>query len=162
VFSLVLAAALWLLDRKHHYGLGKISRKIEYHHLRTLFLLGAPAGASIFIEIAIFALVTTLIATFGQLPLAGHEIALQCASTTFMVPFAISAATSVRVGHAIGRMKAGLATAAEAAAGSRHHARRVGHVSGLPAGHRPPLYAERGRHRCRCAAARHRCRVSVL
>jgi MATE family multidrug resistance protein len=29
-----------------------------------------------------------------------------------MVPFAISAATSVRVGHAIGRMKTGLATAA--------------------------------------------------
>jgi MATE family multidrug resistance protein len=114
--ALVLAAALWLLDRKHSYGLGKISRKIEYQLLRKLFLLGAPAGASIFIEIAIFALVTTLIATFGQLPLAGHEIALQCASTTFMVPFAISAATSVRVGHAIGRMKTGLATAADVAA----------------------------------------------
>jgi MATE family multidrug resistance protein len=114
--ALVLAAALWLLDRKHHYGLLKISREIEYQHLRKLFLLGAPAGASIFLEIAIFALVTTLIATFGQLPLAGHEIALQCASTTFMVPFAISAATSVRVGHAIGRMKTGLATAADVAA----------------------------------------------
>jgi MATE family multidrug resistance protein len=119
--ALVLAAALWLLDRKHSYGLlaslGKQgSRRIEYQHLRKLFLLGAPAGASIFLEIAIFALVTTLIATFGQLPLAGHEIALQCASTTFMVPFAISSATSVRVGHAIGRMRAGLATAAEAAA----------------------------------------------
>jgi len=119
--ALVLAAALWLLDRKHHYGLLASlriqgSRRIEYQLLRKLFLLGAPAGASIFIEIAIFALVTTLIATFGQLPLAGHEIALQCASTTFMVPFAISAATSVRVGHAIGRMRTGLATAAEAAA----------------------------------------------
>jgi MATE family multidrug resistance protein len=114
--ALVLAAALWLLDLKHSYGLRKLPLRVEYQHLRTLFLLGAPAGASIFIEIAIFALVTTLIATFGQLPLAGHEIALQCASTTFMVPFAISSATSVRVGHAIGRIKAGLATAAEAAA----------------------------------------------
>ena len=80
--------------------------------MRRLFLLGAPAGASIFVEIAIFALVTSLIATFGRLPLAGHEVALQCASTTFMVPFAISAATSVRVGHAIGRMRTGAATAA--------------------------------------------------
>jgi MATE family multidrug resistance protein len=102
---LVLAVAVFLLDRKHAYGLRTVSRKIEFQHLRTLFLLGAPAGASIFVEIAIFALVTALCATFGQQPLAGHEVALQCASTTFMVPFAISAATSVRVGHAIGRMK---------------------------------------------------------
>ena len=123
----VLVFAVWRADRNHHYGLlaglrqrGSLVsgprtswlRRIEYQHLRRLFLLGAPAGASIFVEIAIFALVTTLIATFGRLSLAGHEVALQCASTTFMVPFAISAATSVRVGHAIGRMRIGLGTTA--------------------------------------------------
>jgi MATE family multidrug resistance protein len=115
------ATALWWLDRRHTYGLrpmlrNKAARKIEFQHLRKLFILGAPAGASIFIEIAIFAAVTALIATFGRLPLAGHEIALQCASTTFMVPFAISSATSVRVGHCIGRIKIGAATVASAAA----------------------------------------------
>jgi MATE family multidrug resistance protein len=127
---LVLLIAILWLDRKHHYGLLASLRQrtgsgvphssrslrwvgwIELPHLRRLFLLGAPAGASIFVEIAIFALVTTLIATFGRLPLAGHEVALQCASTTFMVPFAISAATSVRVGHAIGRMRIGIGTTA--------------------------------------------------
>jgi MATE family multidrug resistance protein len=113
----VLVFAVWRADRNHHYGLliglrQKVSRRIEYQHLRRLFVLGAPAGASIFVEIAIFALVTALIATFGRLSLAGHEVALQCASTTFMVPFAISAATSVRVGHAIGRLRIGLGTAA--------------------------------------------------
>jgi MATE family multidrug resistance protein len=113
---LVLAFALWYLDRKHTYGLRRVSRVIEYQHLRKLFLMGFPIGASIFVEIAIFALVTSLIATFGQLPLAGHEVALQCASTTFMVPLAISSATSVRVGHAIGRIRTGAATLADAAA----------------------------------------------
>ena len=127
----VLLFAVFLADRRHHYGLLASLRPdsstagvphssrslrwvglIQYQHLRRLFLLGAPAGASIFVEIAIFALVTTLIATFGRLSLAGHEVALQCASTTFMVPFAISAATSVRVGHAIGRMRIGAATPA--------------------------------------------------
>jgi MATE family multidrug resistance protein len=113
----VLVFAVWRADRNHHYGLlaGLRQRaylRIEYQHLRRLFVLGAPAGASIFVEIAIFALVTSLIATFGRLPLAGHEVALQCASTTFMVPFAISAATSVRVGHAIGRMRIGIGTTA--------------------------------------------------
>jgi len=89
----VLVFAVWRADRNHHYGLilslrQKVSRRIEYQHLRRLF------------------------PTFGRLPLAGHEVALQCASTTFMVPFAISAATSVRVGHAIGRMRIGLGTTA--------------------------------------------------
>ncbi len=117
----VLLFAVWRADRRHHYGLiaglgQKVSRRIEFQHLLRLFLLGAPAGAAIFVEIAIFALVTALIATFGRLQLAGHEVALQCASTTFMVPFAISAATSVRVGHAIGRMRTGAATAANVVA----------------------------------------------
>jgi MATE family multidrug resistance protein len=123
----VLLVAVWWVNRKHGYGLGSVFRgaftsprvaaaRIQYQHLRRLFLLGAPAGASIFVEIGIFALVTTLIATFGRLPLAGHEVALQCASTTFMVPFAISSATSVRVGHAIGRMRIGRAVPADVAA----------------------------------------------
>lgn len=117
----VLLGAVWWADRRHGYGLARELgqpnlRRIEFQHLRRLFMLGAPAGASIFAEIAIFALVTALIATFGRLQLAGHEVALQCASTTFMVPFAISAATSVRVGHAIGRMRTGNATAAAPAA----------------------------------------------
>jgi multidrug resistance protein, MATE family len=77
-----------------------------------LALLGAPAGAQIFVEIAIFAMVTFLIGTMGKLPLAGHEIALNCASFTFMVPFAISAAAAVRVGQAIGRGSAVEARAA--------------------------------------------------
>ena len=120
LMAVYLIAVLWL-DRKHRYGLraslrAQPSRRIELQHLRKLFYLGAPAGAQIFIEIAIFATVTVLIATFGPLPLAGHEVALQCASTTFMVPFAISAATAVRVGHAIGRVRIGAATLAHVAA----------------------------------------------
>lgn len=106
----VLAVAILLIDRRHSYGLHASlshSVRVETQHLRQLLRLGAPAGAQIFVEIAIFASVTAIIATFGPLPLAGHEVALQCASTTFMVPFAISAATSVRVGHALGRLRTG-------------------------------------------------------
>src|SRR6185437_4253569 len=103
----VLLIAILLADRRHKYGLLATSRRVEFQHLRRLFRLGAPAGAQIFVEIAVFAAVTALIATLGPLPLAGHEVALQCASTTFMVPYAISSATAVRVGHAIGRVRSG-------------------------------------------------------
>lgn len=113
---LVLAVAVWWIDRRHRYGLRHSSRRIELTRLWQLFKLGAPTGASIFIEVGIFALVTSICAVFGRLQLSGHEIALQCASTTFMVPFAISAATAVRVGHAIGRARTGHATPAHATA----------------------------------------------
>jgi multidrug resistance protein, MATE family len=101
--SLFLAAAIWRVEHQHNYGLRSMLRHIETQRLRRLTLLGAPAGAQIFVEIAIFATVTFLIGTMGPLPLAGHEIALNCASFTFMVPFAISAAAAVRVGQGIGR-----------------------------------------------------------
>ena len=103
----VLLVAIFLADRRHKYGLLTTTRRIELQHLRQLFRLGFPAGAQIFVEIAVFATVTAIIATLGPLPLAGHEVALQCASTTFMVPYAISSATAVRVGHAIGRIRTG-------------------------------------------------------
>ena len=118
----ILAIALWRADRQHRLGLRSAlgrqfrRRDFQWSAVRRLLALGVPAGAQIFVEIAIFALVTTLIATFGPLPLAGHEVALQCASTTFMVPFAISGATAVRVGHALGRIRAGSGTIAEAEA----------------------------------------------
>ncbi|RSL16225.1 MATE family multidrug resistance protein [Edaphobacter aggregans] len=101
--ALFVAATVWRVERQHNYGLRSMLRHIESTRLTRLALLGAPAGAQIFVEIAIFATVTFLIGTMGPLPLSGHEIALNCASFTFMVPFAISAAAAVRVGQAIGR-----------------------------------------------------------
>jgi MATE family multidrug resistance protein len=101
--ALFLVVALWRIERRHRYGLSSMRHHFEPNRIRRLALLGAPAGGQIFVEIAIFGLVTFLIGTMGPLPLAGHEIALNCASFTFMVPFAISAAAAVRVGQAIGR-----------------------------------------------------------
>ncbi len=107
--ALFMAFAVWHFERRHRYGLRSLRLHFEPSRLRRLVLLGAPAGGQIFVEISIFGLVTFLIGTMGRLPLAGHEIALNCASFTFMVPFAISAAAAVRVGQAIGRHSPGQA-----------------------------------------------------
>jgi MATE family multidrug resistance protein len=101
--ALFMVIALWRIERRHQYGLRSMARHFEPTRIRRLALLGAPAGGQIFVEIAIFGMVTFLIGVMGRLPLAGHEIALNCASFTFMVPFAISAAAAVRVGQNIGR-----------------------------------------------------------
>lgn len=110
--ALFLVIAIWRVEHKHNYGLRSMLRHVETSRLRRLTLLGAPAGGQIFVEISIFSLVTFLIGTMGPLPLAGHEIALNCASFTFMVPFAISAAAAVRVGQGIGRKAPAEAAAA--------------------------------------------------
>ncbi|MBS1821050.1 MAG: MATE family efflux transporter [Acidobacteria bacterium] len=101
--AVFIASAVWHVEKKHNYGLRSMLRHFESGRIRSLALLGAPAGGQIFVEISIFGTVTFLIGTMGPLPLSGHEIALNCASFTFMVPFAISAAAAVRVGQAIGR-----------------------------------------------------------
>jgi len=101
--AIFIATAVWIVEKKHNYGLRTMLRHFESSRIKRLALLGAPAGGQIFVEISIFGAVTFLIGTMGALPLSGHEIALNCASFTFMVPFAISAAAAVRVGQAIGR-----------------------------------------------------------
>src|ERR1700730_8721293 len=101
--ALFMVISLWRIERRHRYGLSSMVHHFEPTRIRRLALLGAPAGGQIFVEISIFGMVPFLIGTMGLLPLAGHEIALNCASFTFMVPFAISAAAAVRVGQAIGR-----------------------------------------------------------
>ena len=105
--ALFLIAALLAVDRNQQYGLlaGGLAHSLKPHwaSLKRLLELGLPSGGTILVEILIFAVVTSIIATLGPVPLAGHEIALMCISFTFMVPLAISAAASVRVGQAIGR-----------------------------------------------------------
>ncbi len=70
--------------------------------MRTL-RLGVPVGTQMFFEIFAFGLTTLLMGSFGTASLAGHEIALNMASMTFMVPLGIAGAASAVVGRAIGR-----------------------------------------------------------
>jgi MATE family multidrug resistance protein len=107
-----VGAAVWWVDRRHSYGLRQAERVLDWTRVRRLLALGAPVGGQVFVEISIFAAVTALIGTMGPVPLAGHESALNCVAFTFMVPFAISAAASVRVGQAVGRRDAAGARAA--------------------------------------------------
>ena len=107
--AVFVITALLLVNRRRGYGLrDEPLRRLlrpRWVSLRRLLLLGGPAGGTILIEILIFATITAVISTLGPVPLAGHEIALNLISFTFMVPLAISAAASIRVGQALGRQR---------------------------------------------------------
>jgi MATE family multidrug resistance protein len=70
--------------------------------LNEILRLGMPISVTIAAEAGLFAAVSILVGTRGADVTAGHQIALNFASTMFMIPLALSAATTVRVGHALG------------------------------------------------------------
>lgn len=71
--------------------------------LLMLVRLGTPIGVSLFMEVTMFAAVGLLMGQLGTEIVAGHQIALNVASVTFMVPLGISVAITVRTGQAMGR-----------------------------------------------------------
>lgn len=74
--------------------------------------LGAPIGFAFAFEGLVFAAAAYLMGLIDAASLAGHAIALQIAAVTFMVPWGLSQAATVRVGRALGaRDESGIARA---------------------------------------------------
>ncbi len=97
--------AVYIVTRKI-YEPDRVFAKFErpnWAELRKLLRLGVPMSASWFMEASLFAAVALLIGTLGTTAVAGHQIALNVAAITFMVPLGISMAITVRVGQAMGR-----------------------------------------------------------
>jgi multidrug resistance protein, MATE family len=65
--------------------------------------LGWPIAATVAFETGLFATSALLMGRFGAAELAAHQVAIQTASTAFMIPLALGVATTARVGHAVGR-----------------------------------------------------------
>lgn len=70
--------------------------------LKEIFALGTPIAVTITAEAGLFSAVSILVGTRGADVTAAHQIALNFAATMFMIPLALSAATTVRIGHALG------------------------------------------------------------
>lgn len=106
---------------KKYRILGRFWR-FDPHIFRKLFGIGLPISGTFFLEFGVFAAAALLMGRIGTAALAAHQIAIQVASILFMVPFGISMAATVRVGHAIGEgdlkaaRRAGLTAIALAAA----------------------------------------------
>ncbi|MBQ01410.1 MAG: MATE family efflux transporter [Acidobacteria bacterium] len=104
--ALFLALAILRHDRRHRTGLWHVPRRLELDRLRRLAVLGLPAAIQVSLEVGVFAVVTALAGRFEPATLAGHQIVLNVASVTFMVPLGVGSAGAVRVGHAVGRLDA--------------------------------------------------------
>jgi MATE family multidrug resistance protein len=71
--------------------------------LRDLLRTGLPIGVTVAMEGGLFIATALLIGRLGGVEVAAHQIAINVASLCFMIPFGLAEATTVRVGHALGR-----------------------------------------------------------
>lgn len=98
-----LVAVILRRERGRRPGLFDTPFQIEWRRLRILLGLGLPAAAQLSLEVGVFAAATALAGRLPASALAAHQIAINIAALTFMVPLGVSSAGAVRVGHAVGR-----------------------------------------------------------
>lgn len=99
----VLFVAIVWQHRRQKLPLFQPPFRPDLTRIRELLWIGFPAATQILFEIGVFAAVTALIAKLDAASIAAHQVALNCASLSYMVPLGISSAAAVRVGQAIGR-----------------------------------------------------------
>jgi MATE family multidrug resistance protein len=76
---------------------------LEPRPLGRMLWLGAPIGAQMVLEVGAFSTVALFMGWIGIEQVAAHQVAINLASLTFMVPLGVSSAAAVVVGHAVGR-----------------------------------------------------------
>lgn len=97
------AVALLAWSAKHGPDLSRMERRVHWPTLRELLRLGVPSAVQLVFEGGVFSFVTLLCSRFGADSAAAHQVVLQVASFTFMIPLGVGSAGSVRVGNALGR-----------------------------------------------------------
>ena len=103
VFFCVFGRFVWYISQK--YKNETVFAKLKTPDLKMLgevCKVGGPIAMTLAFEGSMFSAAAVVMGTLGDDQLAAHQIALQTASITFMIPLGFAIATSVRVGHAIG------------------------------------------------------------
>ena len=100
--AISMLAFAWRYERKRGHPLFRHWAGPSLERLRRLVRIGAPAAGQILMEVGAWSLATVSAGWLTPVALATHQIALNYASVSYMVPLGISSAAAVSVGHAIG------------------------------------------------------------
>jgi MATE family multidrug resistance protein len=101
LMPLVLVAVLQIAPRRTPLSL---TRRVG-DHIREILRLGLPIGGLIALEAGLFATTGIVMGLFGADALGAHQIVLNFASLTFMMPLGIGQAATVRVAFELGAGK---------------------------------------------------------
>jgi MATE family multidrug resistance protein len=102
-------AGLWFSARRAPFADYRVLTRfwrIDWSLMRQLVTIGAPISIAFLLEYGLFTAAALLMGRISTTALAAHQIALQVAAILFMIPYGISMAATIRVGHAVGRIDA--------------------------------------------------------
>ena len=102
---LMLGLALWLLRTQDFYRPYRIWAPMEapdWPVLMRFVRLGLPSGLAIGVEVTSFTLMSLFIARLGVVASASHQIVANLAAVLYMVPLALSIASSARLSYWLG------------------------------------------------------------
>ncbi len=104
-YWLVLLIAVVIIQTQNPFAGYRIFRgwgKISILRWKEISSIGVPIGISIFAETSIFSAVTFMLAAYGTITIAAHQIALNFTSLLYMLPLSISMGATILVGYEIG------------------------------------------------------------
>jgi MATE family multidrug resistance protein len=101
----LMAGMLLLLGWRYlHPYLRRLAPQVfDVAAIGRMLRLGTPIGTQMILEWGAFGTVALLMGWLGTVQVAAHQVAINLASLTFMVPLGVSSAAAVVVGHAVGR-----------------------------------------------------------
>ncbi len=105
---ILLAIAMIVVVVKHtvfkpYITLRKQTWQVKIHTVKEMLQLGVPSSLQYCMEAGAFSVSGIMVGWLGAVQQAAHQIALNCASTTFMASLGFSMAGSIRVSDAYGR-----------------------------------------------------------
>ncbi|MFN4007877.1 MAG: MATE family efflux transporter [Chitinophagaceae bacterium] len=108
ITRVLMMLAMWWVVAKHRWFkkyVANVQWRSLWHiaTLQQLLKLGIPSSLQYTMEVAAFSVSGIMVGWLGATQQAAHQIALNCASTTFMVALGFSVAGSIRVSYAYGQ-----------------------------------------------------------
>ncbi|WP_422123344.1 MATE family efflux transporter [Planococcus sp. X10-3] len=104
-YWLVLLIGVVIIQTQSPFSGYRIFRnweKISIVRWKEISRIGVPIGISIFAETSIFSAVTFMLAVYGTITIAAHQIALNFTSLLYMLPLSISMGATILVGYEVG------------------------------------------------------------
>jgi MATE family multidrug resistance protein len=101
--AVYLGGLIVVRERRRPSGLHDVPFTFDLPRMARIVRLGSPAAGQILLEVGVFAAASALAGRIAPMAVAAHQIVLNIVGFIFMIPFGISSAAAVRVGHAVGR-----------------------------------------------------------
>jgi MATE family multidrug resistance protein len=94
-----------LLLRTSFFKAAGVSERFDWPNLailKSIFRIGLPIGATVFLEMMVFSVIGFMVASLGVVSVAAYSIAGNVNWATYVIPMSIGGAASIRVGYFVG------------------------------------------------------------